>query len=119
MKFVIPIPEKISFNKIYAGFHWTVRAKHKDDYRFAVMSIKPKPYNGPFPVHTHYHFKLRGKPLDISNHAYMQKLTEDSLVVCGVIPDDSQKYVSGINITAEKVKNNEDELVIVELSTGI
>ncbi len=117
VKIVVPIPEKISLNKIYAGLHWTVRAEHKDDYHFAVMSVNPKPYTGQFPIHVHYHFKLHGKPLDIANHAYMQKMVEDGLVACGVIPDDTQKYVNAITITAEPAKKGEDDVVVVELST--
>ena len=49
----------------------------------------------------------------------MQKMTEDGLVACGVIPDDSPKYVNAITITAEQAKKDEDEVVIVELSTTI
>ena len=49
----------------------------------------------------------------------MQKMTEDGLVACGVIPDDSPKYINAITITAEKAKDDEEELVIVELSTTI
>jgi hypothetical protein len=116
VKFIIPIPEKISLNKIYSGIHFRQRNDHKDDYHFAVMSANPKPYTGDFPIHAHYHFKLRGNRLDISNHAYMQKMTEDGLVACGVIPDDSPKYVNAITITAEKAKKDEDEVVIVTLS---
>ena len=55
----------------------------------------------------------------MSNHAYMQKLVEDGLVACGVIPDDSQKYVNGISTTAEKIRDDEDDVVIVQLFTPI
>ena len=61
-------------------------------------------YEGNFPVKCHYHFKLSGPQLDISNHAYMVKMVEDALVANGVIPEDDQKYVSEIRVTAEKVK---------------
>lgn len=119
VKIVIPIPEKISLNKIYSGIHFRQRNDHKDDYHFAVMSANPRPYTGPFPIHAHYHFKLRGNRLDISNHSYMLKMTEDGLVACGVIPDDSPKYINAITITAEKAKDDEDEVVEVELSPTI
>ena len=117
VKIVIPIPEKISLNKIYGGIHYRKRNAQKDDYHFAVMSVQPKPYTGNFPIHVHYHFKLHGRRYDISNHAYMLKMTEDGLVACGVIPDDTPKYINAITITAEKAKEDEDEVVEVELST--
>ena len=104
MKFVIPIPEKISLNEIYGGIHYRKRSAQKDDFHLAVMSANPKPYTGDFPIHAHYHFKLRGRGYDISNHAYMTKLLEDGLVACGVIPDDTPKYINAITITAEKAK---------------
>lgn len=69
----------------------------------AVLSSRPKPYMGSFPVTCHYHFKLNGSRLDVSNHAYMQKMIEDGLVACGVLPDDTQAYVSQIVITGEYV----------------
>lgn len=45
----------------------------------------------------------------------MQKMAEDGLVACGVIPDDTPKYINAITITAEKAKDDEDEVVEVEL----
>jgi len=117
VKLVIPIPEKISLNKIYAGIHYRVRNAQKDDYHFAVMSVNPPPYQGKFPVQVHYHFCLQGKPLDISNYSYMTKLIEDSLVACGVLPDDNPKYVRSITITAQPNKKGEDDVVEIHIST--
>lgn len=103
MKLTIPIPEKVSLNRIYAGIHFRERSAHKDAYRLAVMCAKGlKSYEGPFPVHVHYHFRLAGPKLDISNHAYMVKLLEDGLVANGVLPDDDQRYVARITITTER-----------------
>ena len=115
MKFTIPIPEKVSLNKIYAGIHFRERSEHKDAYYLAVLSANVPRWPGPFPVAMHYHFRLRGSRLDISNHAYMLKMVEDALVHAHVIPADDQKYVSQVIITAEKA--DEDE-VIVEISPG-
>lgn len=117
MKLTIPIPEKISLNKIYSGIHYRTRSRHKDAYRLAVMVSQPKPYSGPFPVECHYHFRLNGSRLDVSNHAYMTKMIEDGLVACGVLPDDDQKYVASITTTAEYVPKgkgqNEVEVTIM------
>jgi len=83
------------------------------------MSVNPKPYTGNYPISLNFHFKLHGKPLDISNHFYLTKLVEDGLVACGVIPDDSQKYIKNISVSSEKSKKDEDDVVEVELSPTI
>lgn len=115
MKFTIELPQKVSLNRIYAGVHFTERAEHKEDYHYAVMDAKPKKYTGEYPVEMHYHFKLNGSPLDISNHAYMVKMVEDGLVACGIIVDDTQKYVSKISVTSEKQVKGEPDVVVVTI----
>lgn len=119
MELVVPIPEKVSLNKIYGGIHFRKRSAYKNDYHLAVKAANPKPYEDGFPAHVHYHFKVGGRGYDISNHAFMMKLVEDGLVASGVLPDDTQRYVSGITITAEKIGKNEDEVVVVELSPSL
>lgn len=94
MKFTINIPEKISLNKIYSGIHWRKRAAQATAFHWAVHRARISAYSGAFPCHIEYRFKLHGKRLDSSNLAYMTKLLEDGMVQCGVIPDDSPKYVA-------------------------
>lgn len=113
----MPIPQKVSLNRIYAGVHFRERSGHKNDYRLAVMCVPGlKPFTGQYPVHMSYHFRLSGTALDISNHAYMQKMVEDGLVACGVIPDDSPKYVGQITMTGEKVPNDQFDEVDVTIT---
>lgn len=93
------IPKKVSSNEIYSGMHWTKRKRIKDLFRkvhFVTKAIDN------YPVKCHYHFQLSGKMLDISNHFFLVKLIEDSLVYKGILQDDSIKYVSEITVTAEK-----------------
>lgn len=115
VKFTIPIPEKISLNKIYAGVHFRERMRHKAEYQMAVLASKIDRYEGEYPLHIHYHFKLTGTPLDIDNHAYMEKMVADALVANGVIPDDTQQYIGARTTTAEKLKKGEMDMVEVEL----
>lgn len=117
MKFTVAIPEKVSLNRIYAGVHWRKRAEWKEEYWYAVMEAKIATYSGSFPVHAHYHFILHGKVLDSGNVAFMAKCVEDSLVACGVLPDDGPKYVASMLLTTEKAKKGEADRVEVELST--
>lgn len=115
MTITIPIPEKVSLNRIYAGIHFRERSAHKDEYYLSVLSANPQPYAGPFPAAFHYHFRLHGSKLDISNHAYMLKMVEDALVACGVIPADDQKYVGRITISAERADQDEVDVTITPL----
>ena len=108
----IKIPEKVSLNKIYAGIHFKERQRHKDAYFYVVKEAKPLPYDGALPVRAHYHFKTKGSKLDISNHAYMLKMTEDALVAAGVIPGDDPKFVGKITITGEQIKTGWDEVTV-------
>lgn len=114
VKFTIPVPEKVSLNRIYAGVHFRERSRHKDMYRLAVMCVPTvRAYEGTYPVQMRYHFRLHGSRLDISNHAYMLKMVEDALVQCGVIPGDDQKYVAGVTITAERADFDEVDVEIL------
>lgn len=116
VKVVFPIPRKISLNRIYAGVHFRERSKHKDEYYMAVLSKRPAPYTGPFPVRIHYHFKLAGKQLDIDNHGYMEKMLADSLVHVGVLPDDTPQYIGAKLTTASKAKKGEYDTVEVTIT---
>lgn len=117
MQFTIPIPEKVSLNKIYAGIHFRERASHKDDYHWAVLASQDVAvWPGPWPVAMHYHFRLRGTRLDISNHAYMLKMVEDGLVSAGMLPGDDPKYVERITVTSEKIANDGIDEVVVHIS---
>ena len=89
--------------------------QHKNEWLYAVMIVKPKPYNGPFPVHIYYHFKTTGKQLDIDNYGYMSKMIADTLVYQCVLPDDTQKYIAAITTTAERVKKGGVDEVEVKI----
>lgn len=114
MKFTINIPEKVSLNKIYAGVHFSQRSRHKHEYFYAIQEAKIGPWQGSYPLDAHYHFKVKGTPLDVSNYAYMLKMTEDALVAAGVLLGDDPKYVRSIKITAEKAEK--DDLDKVEVT---
>jgi hypothetical protein len=90
--------------------------EHKEAYWCAVLEAKIDRYEGPYPIHVHYHFKLHGTPLDIDNHVYMAKMVADSLVVAGIIPGDEQEYIGAITITAEKVRKGGTDEVEVSLT---
>lgn len=120
IKFTIPYPkagkEKAKFNKqftlnaIYSGKHWCKRKEDKDYWNWLVLSelrrqnipqtMAEKPVELVF---------LWDDGLDCSNHAYMAKMIEDTLVGY-VLPDDNRKWVK--KITHEF---NSDGVIIVEV----
>lgn len=106
MTLTIPLPTKISLNRIYAGVHWTQRKAWADSYHLAVLvaarQSQISAFSGPFPCRVEYRFKLRGKACDASNLAFMQKLCEDGLVACGILPDDSPQYVEAVTLVTGK-----------------
>ena len=82
MKLIYKIPinidkKHLSLNKIYAGVHWSVRAKDKEYIRQLVRSVTGirKPYEKPVLIKMAFN-----SGLDVSNHGYLFKLIEDSLV---------------------------------------
>ena len=114
MKSIFKIPleidsKKWSLNKIYAGVHWSVRAKDKEYIRQLVRSVTGirKPFEQPVLIKVAFN-----SGLDVSNHAYLFKMIEDALVKCKLINDDTDKYVK--SITMEKQKEFKGVIVEVE-----
>lgn len=100
MKSIFKIPleidsKKWSLNKIYAGVHWSVRAKDKEYIRQLVRSVTGirKPFEKPVLIKMAFN-----SGLDV----YLFKLIEDGLVKCGVIQNDSYKYVKFNIMTLQK-----------------
>ena len=104
MKQRFEIPLKITskdwgLNKIYSGVHWNIRSKDKDYIATLVRSIigMKKPFKNPVSIKMAFN-----SGLDVSNHGYIFKLIEDALVKCGVIQNDSYKYVQCNIMTIQK-----------------
>lgn len=106
---VFHLPFTESTNKIYSGVHYTIRSKHKKKFRAVPIVAKPVTE---YPVKCHYHFMIPNN-FDTSNHSYLQKLIEDSLVKANILKNDSKKYVNSIEITAEKSDNMTCEVYII------
>ena len=99
------LPIKVSSNAIYSGIHWAVRKKHKDIFRWALITLKTKIK----PVEScdlEFEFNFKSKPLDCDNVFYSVKLIIDSLRYYGKIPDDSPKYVKSIKVSSKKSNKN-------------
>jgi hypothetical protein len=112
MKLKIPLPQKVSTNKIYAGTHWAKRKSLADLYHECLIEYKGQTIKDT-PVEITYIFNFKGKPLDTTNCTYMAKLLEDGLVKQGILEDDSPEFVAGTHIYSQKGKVDEVEILIV------
>ena len=109
IEFVLPIPEKISLNKIYSGMHWSKRNDLKDVYHqyidFYTKSLRQNSSLLDFPVKVVYIPIWKTRPLDLSNGFLIIKFFEDGLVHSGILPDDTIHYVG--NISSECIVNKD------------
>ncbi len=114
MKLIYKIPlnineKHLSLNKIYAGVHWAIRKKDKDNILLLVRSVVgvQKPLKKPVKIKMSFNSEL-----DVSNHGYLFKMIEDSLVKCKLLKDDNDKCVK--QIIMEKQTEYKGAIVEVE-----
>lgn len=106
----LKITKELSLNQIYAGVHWTKRKDQKDAIRLLTKNaLKGKAVKFNAPVCIEMSFCSR---LDVSNHAYLFKMIEDTLRGLKIIKDDTDKYVKKVIMS----KQNEFKGVIVRVS---
>jgi hypothetical protein len=96
----LTLPKPPSLNKIYAGKHWAIRKKYKDDYK-AICEEALSAYDrftcSAFRLVISYHSRL-----DIDNGILVSKFLADTLVSLGVVEDDNPKYYDQVKITFDK-----------------
>lgn len=88
--------------------HWSKRKKIADEWHMALLPHKKKLEPEKVPTGVTYDFFLKGKLLDVSNCAGMVKLLEDSMVVNGILEDDSPEYVREITVSVREGDNEVD-----------
>jgi Holliday junction resolvase RusA-like endonuclease len=107
----LKLPKPPSLNKIYAGKHWAIRKKYKDDYK--KECIKELEKHDPFTCET-FRLDIRyNSRLDIDNGILVSKFLADTLVSLGVVKDDSPKYYDKVSITYEKTIEKDSYLVTI------
>lgn len=107
----LELPKPPSLNKIYAGKHWAVRKKYKDDYK---IECKKELAKADRFTADRINFIIRyNSRLDIDNGILVSKFLADTLVEEGYIIDDRPKYYDKVTITFDKeVKKNTYEVII-------
>lgn len=92
----LELPKPPSLNKIYAGKHWAVRKKYKDDYKKICAEALSK-YDS-FVAEEFYFDISYNSRLDIDNGILVSKFLADTLVSEGIVQDDSPKYYKKVSI---------------------
>ena len=111
IKISIPLPEKISSNKIYAGQHWSIRKKQADLFHLSLLEFR-KIRTRDFPISIDFIFRYKGRLLDIDNNFYMVKLLIDALRSNEIIPNDTPEFINEISITTEKGVKDEVDIFL-------
>ena len=112
LEFFIPlkITKELSLNQIYAGVHWNKRKNQKDAICLLTKNaLEGKAVKFDAPVCIEMSFCSR---LDVSNHAYLFKMIEDTLRGLKIIKDDTDKYVKKVVMS----KQSEFKGVLVRVS---
>lgn len=112
LDFFIPlkITKELSLNQIYAGVHWNKRKNQKDAICLLTKNaLEGKAVKFDAPVCIEMSFCSR---LDVSNHAYLFKMIEDTLRGLKIIKDDTDKYVKKVVMS----KQSEFKGVLVRVS---
>ncbi len=92
-----------SLNSIYSGVHWNERKKQADfghiACKAAIRKAGIKPFDYPVRLTFIPVLGKKARARDCSNYSYAAKIIEDGLVRCGVLQDDSPKYVKSFSIS--------------------
>lgn len=99
-KIPLKITGKFGLNKIYSGCHWAVRNKDKENILALVQSCvkrRQEAYKEAVVLSMEFYSRL-----DVSNHAYLFKMVEDSLVTLGLLKDDTDAYVKEVRMSKQK-----------------
>jgi len=92
----LELPKPPSLNKIYAGQHWAVRKKYKDDYKKECQKQLEK--LDAFVCNRIQFFITYNSRLDIDNGILVAKFLADTLVSEGIIPNDNPKYYDKVTL---------------------
>ena len=94
------LPKPPSLNAYYAGKHWAIRKKHKDEY-----SKKCKEEIEKFDYFTFESYEIHisyNSRHDVDNVILVSKFLSDTLVSMGMVKDDGNKYYKRLNIKIDK-----------------
>lgn len=89
----------VSLNKFFAGKHWTIRNKIKDQFHVLFAQLLSKKYNmiDKYSVTLEYNSRL-----DPTNTIILIKIAEDYLRHINILTDDTKKYCKKVTIIPDE-----------------
>lgn len=100
MRIELPLPLKVSTNKMYGGMHWAARKELADLFHGELIQYRNERIETPCELE--FHFTFAKAPLDSSNCSFLGKMYEDSLVKWGILPEDNWKEVKSVKYASTK-----------------
>jgi len=97
----VVLPQKLSLNQ-YSTYHHFKLAKVKREFYEAVWAAERSGYMPEPPVKCHYHFRLWGARMDLTNLFGMVKPLEDGIVKEGLLEDDNPDIVKELTLSLER-----------------
>lgn len=96
----IDLPKPPSLNQYYAGKHWAIRKKQKDEYsKFCKEELEK--YDA-FTCDTYELYIRYNSRHDVDNIILVSKFLSDTLVAMGIVKDDGNKYYKRLDIRVDK-----------------
>ncbi len=106
------LPKPPSLNQYYAGKHWAIRKKQKDEYS-AYCKAELEKFDSftcdSYEIHIRYNSRH-----DVDNVILVSKFLSDTLVSQGIVKDDGNKYYKRLNIVIDKELPKDSFLVKVK-----
>ena len=110
MTFILKDLPKISLNEWYAGKHWTVRKRIKDNYAWIIKSQFRHVFPKDRKYACTYDFYFKTRPLDVSNVVSMLKLIEDI-----IFEDDRYDIIPHLSISSQKATSDYVQINVIEI----
>jgi len=96
----LDLPKPPSLNQYYAGKHWAIRKKQKDEYsKFCKEELEKFDAFTCESYEIHIRYNTRA---DVDNLVLVSKFTADTLVANEWIADDNPKHYHRLTITYDK-----------------
>lgn len=109
----LPIPEKVSTNKVYEGMHWGKRKKLADLYHTTFLQFKNKFVVTSYPIEITFIYTFKSRPLDVDNVSFMTKMCIDGMRHIGLLQDDSIDFIQGLDTKIKRGDKDSIQIIIV------
>jgi HKD family nuclease len=102
----------VSLNKFFAGKHWTIRNKIKDQFHLLFEGLLNKKYKK---VDKYCVTLMYNSRLDPTNTIILIKIAEDYLRHIEVLTDDTKKYCKKVTIIPDESMGKKNYKLIIHI----